>query len=107
MSSLADPGLQPVRTALAWSRTGLAVFVNAAAVIRSGTSQHHAFITGLGVSMLVAAAGAILFGAWRRHRLMQGDHPIAPPTWTMRAMTVMLLFVCAGGLLSIVMTHRP
>ena len=39
MTEPADPGLQRERTAMAWTRTGLAVLVNALIVLRAGGPQ--------------------------------------------------------------------
>src|SRR5690606_20135941 len=50
-----DAGAQPQRTALAWSRTGLAVSVNAVLVLRLGEASGQTLTTALGIFLLLAA----------------------------------------------------
>ena len=74
-----DPGLQGERTALAWSRTGLAVLVNALVVLRSGLSYGSRPIAVLGVALLLAACGVMLYGVQRKRQLAAPALPTAPP----------------------------
>ena len=68
-----DPGLQPQRTALAWVRTGLAVFVNALIVLRAGFATAQVFILALGTILLAASALSVVLGTWRvRHLAADG-----------------------------------
>lgn len=60
-----DPGLQPERTAMAWSRTAMALFVNALLIVRSGWLHHHGEVLALGVVLLALSAAVLVF-AWRR-----------------------------------------
>ena len=73
----ADRGLQPQRTALAWSRTGLAVFVNALIVLRAGLVTDQLFMLALGVFLLVAAGLSVVCGTWRvKHLAADGSRPM-------------------------------
>ena len=68
-----DSGLQPQRTALAWVRTGLAVFVNALIVLRAGFVTAQVFILALGSILLAASALSVVLGTWRvRHLASRG-----------------------------------
>lgn len=67
-----DPGLQPERTALAWRRTGLALFVGALLVLRFFTPVLGA--VAVGASLLGAAlAVVILFRSEVRYRRTHAD----------------------------------
>jgi uncharacterized membrane protein YidH (DUF202 family) len=100
-----DPGLQAERTALAWSRTGLAVFVNALLALRSGWANDETSITILGLALLMASGAAALCGGWRRKHLVSGRHGIAPPAIVIAAAAGVTLLACAAAIASIAALH--
>jgi uncharacterized membrane protein YidH (DUF202 family) len=97
----ADPGLQPQRTALAWSRTALAVFVNAFLVLRTGMQSGQALTTALGVVLLVAGALTVGCGAWRHHALVRSHKPGGPPAQMVWAIVAVTWIACVAGMVSI------
>lgn len=99
-----DPGLQPQRTALAWTRTGLAVLLNAAVVLRSGLQADEPFILGLGFVLLVAAAVAVACGGWRARRLAIDISHSAPPPIVVAGIVGVAFVACVAGLASIIFT---
>lgn len=60
-----DPGLQPERTALAWSRTAIAIGVNGFLILRGGIQSREAAVSALGVA-LAGFAVYVAFAARRR-----------------------------------------
>ena len=97
-----DPGLQPERTALAWSRTGLAMLVNALLALRTGWTSHQAPITVLGFVLLLASGATIFYAAWRRRHLLRGQGPIAPSAHAIAEVAADTLLGCAVELASVV-----
>lgn len=104
--SQADPGLQPQRTALAWSRTGLAVFVNALLALRAAAQSGQTLLAAVGIVLLVAAAAAVVCGAWRRQCLSEPGVPSAPPVQIALACVTVTWLACAAGMASILSTLR-
>ncbi|MBX3644221.1 MAG: DUF202 domain-containing protein [Rubrivivax sp.] len=103
----ADSGLQPQRTALAWSRTGLAVFVNALLALRTGAQLGMTFVVTLGIVLLFAAAGIVACGVWRQRYLAHSHAPIAPSVSMIRGVVITRWLACAAGLVSILVTLVP
>ena len=99
-----DPGLQPQRTALAWSRTGLSVFVNGLIVLRAGMLVEQHFILGLGILLLAAAAGAVICGVWRVRHLRARGARTAPPSILIVATVWVAWIACFACVTSIVAT---
>jgi uncharacterized membrane protein YidH (DUF202 family) len=102
-----DPGVQPERTALAWSRTGLALLANAMLVLRAGWTSESMPIVILGVLLLAACGAAFACGAWRRHRLVSGRVPLAPPALIIQAAAIVMLLACLGSVASIWVRQQP
>jgi len=100
--SRGDPGLQPQRTALAWSRTSLAVLVNALVVLRTGAQAGKTPLIVLGILLLVAAAAGVLYSAWRRRQLLQGTPAGAPPAAAMLGAAAVTWLACVGALACVV-----
>jgi uncharacterized membrane protein YidH (DUF202 family) len=96
------PGLQAERTALSWNRTGLAVLVNGLLAMRSGWMSGQPGFIVAGAVLLVAAAAAVLYGAWRRRHLLVATGPTAPGTASILIATVIALLACVTGLASVV-----
>lgn len=96
-----DPGLQPERTALAWSRTAFAVAVNALLAVRAGLTGDDAPLLAAGVVLLVAAGAVLVFGSVRRAHLAAGG-PVAPvPSTVVVGVTLATLMACAAGVWSV------
>ncbi len=99
-----DPGLQPQRTALAWVRTGLAVFVNALIVLRTGIVSKQFFILALGAVLLVASALSVVCGTWRVRHLAAHGARVAPP-WILIVGTMWIALIASvAGIVSILAT---
>jgi len=96
-----DRGLQRERTALAWNRTGLALFVNAVLAIRTGAHEGGVLAMALGIVLLVAAAATVACGFWRWRQLVRSEIPSAPPVPVVLAVMNATWLACAAGLLSI------
>jgi uncharacterized membrane protein YidH (DUF202 family) len=101
----ADRGLQPQRTALAWSRTGLAVFVNALIVLRAGLMTEQTLILALGVFLLVAAGLLVVGGTWRMRDLATHGGRSGPPFLLITTTVCVSWVACLAGVASIIVTH--
>lgn len=99
-----DPGLQPQRTSLAWTRTGLAIFVNALIVLRAGLQTGQVLISSLGGALLIAAAISVFCGTWRVRNLAIHGAQSAPPAVLMLAMMWIVWLACCGGVGSILVS---
>lgn len=97
-AGLRDPGLQPERTALAWSRSGLAVLVNAILVLRSGLEHESRLVTALGVALLLSAAVVTVYGTYRKRQLMRDEATFALPRPVLLTMTVVAMLACLAAL---------
>lgn len=93
-----DVGLQAERTALAWTRTGLAVVVNALLALRSGWTSGRLALIVVACALLAAAGSAIFYGAWRQRHLSTGLGMTAPPAIAIAVAAVVTLVACAAGL---------
>ncbi len=95
------PGLQPERTALAWTRTALAMLVTGTVLLRLGVS-------GATRSSLTVAAGVLLLLAallaWRTGRQRVSRFAVADPAVTVaaaqQAAAVMALVTATAAVLT-------
>ena len=99
-----DRGLQPQRTALAWVRTGLAVFVNALLVLRTGIVTNQFFILALGTVLLVASALSVVCGTWRVRHLSAHEALVAPPRTLIVGTMWIAWIACVAAIVSILAT---
>ncbi|HET8779556.1 MAG TPA: DUF202 domain-containing protein [Agromyces sp.] len=97
-----DPGLQPERTALSWSRTALAIAVNALLSIRAGFVAGEPWLVAIGVLLFAASGAAVAIGTVRRRQLSGDQLVITPPTGALLGVAAATLIASAGGVASVV-----
>lgn len=90
-----DPGLQPERTLLAWSRTALVLGADALLIARTGWVRGRPELTALGGVLAVAALAAYGHGL-RRRGAVQRDPAVSAGRWWVRGLTAAVV-VAAGG----------
>ena len=93
-----DAGLQAERTALAWSRTALAILTNGVLVLRAGWAGEKGAITFLAFALLLAAAATFRYSMQRRRELDSAPRPSAPPAAVTGAVAVAAVGACCVGL---------
>lgn len=71
----ADPGLQPQRTSLAWTRTSLAVLANGALLMLHDVARHRAGF-GLVAAGIAVAVAALTFAIGVRRQRILAEHPL-------------------------------
>ncbi|GAA4371915.1 DUF202 domain-containing protein [Agromyces bauzanensis] len=96
-----DPGLQPERTALAWTRTALAIAVNALLSIRAGFVAGEPWLVAIGVLLFAASGAAFAIGTVRRRQLSGERLVISPPRGALIGVAAATLAASAGGVASV------
>lgn len=96
-----DPGLQPERTALAWSRTAFAIAVNALLSLRAGIVAGHPWLVAVGVLLFAASGAAVVIGTVRRRHLSGDRLVITPPAGALVGVAAATLLAAAGGVASV------
>ncbi|SPJ32849.1 DUF202 domain-containing protein [Kushneria phyllosphaerae] len=104
-----DPGLQPERTALAWSRTAFVALLLSAVLLRGGIVHHEPMLAWAGVVLLATTGALYAWAGWRLRmtvtRAMTSDTPVTlTATWAMRA-TALIIALVGLGLAASVLHH--
>lgn len=99
-----DPGLQAERTALAWSRTALALAVNALLSLRAGVVAGEAWLVAVGALLFAASGAAVALGTMRRRQLSGDRLVITPPRGAIVGVAVATLAASVGGVASVLVS---
>lgn len=91
IAAATDQGLQPQRTALAWSRTSFAIFVNALLTIRAAAEVGSPLLYVMASLLAVACVALVAMGRWRQRFVLRNGVLSSPP-----ALLMLLVAMCAG-----------
>lgn len=102
---VADTGLQPERTSMSWTRTGLAALVCAATLLRWSPAYPGLIVAAIGGLAAVAVAIFALNRRAYRHEADSIAHEHSEPNTVSVALTTCA--VCAVGVLALYLVAAP
>lgn len=100
-----DPGLQPERTSLSWTRTAAGLLLNAVLNLRAGFVSGSVPLTLLACTLMLAAAATFAFGRHRQRALTIACDMQPAPHAAALTVTAATLLAAATGLASITAMH--
>lgn len=100
-----DPGLQPERTGLAWSRTAFVVLINAVLIARAGLMHHERIATAAGLLLFAAAAAMYLYAGRRTYHIGRLDTPVTPSSVTVMRLVAALVVLAAGAIIQLALAR--
>jgi uncharacterized membrane protein YidH (DUF202 family) len=95
-----DAGLQPERTALAWRRTGLAMLVNGALLVRAAAQARSPALVWVSVLVVLASLGLFAVAEYRHRVLLRAGAPPSPHAALAALLLVSVWLACAAAVLS-------
>ncbi|WP_423837628.1 DUF202 domain-containing protein [Variovorax terrae] len=100
-----DPGLQPERTSLSWTRTASGLLLNGVLNLRVGYASESLPLLGLSCMLLIAAAATFGFGRQRRLVLTTGRSVAPVSASAARAVMAACVLAALTGFGSISVGH--
>lgn len=89
-----DPGLQPERTSLAWSRTALSMLAAAGISLKSGAELHRLEIVTAGVCLLIGSVFTWALGMARRNEILHTAAVTSPSGFFIALLSMSALTSC-------------
>ncbi|WP_127794002.1 DUF202 domain-containing protein [Agromyces sp. LHK192] len=96
-----DPGLQPQRTALSWTRTALVIAVNALLAFRSGLIDGEPWLLVVGIALFLAGGAVVAVGTVRRRQLSGDTLHITPPRGALELVAAATVLAALAGIGSV------
>ncbi|MFP1893382.1 DUF202 domain-containing protein [Lonsdalea quercina] len=89
-----DPGVQPERTVLAWSRTAILLLVNTALLLKAGTLSTQPLLLAAGLLLLLASLAIFIWVPLRLNAIQSAPQTYrVPRTIVMRGFTLTFIFI--------------
>lgn len=86
---------------MSWNRTGFAILLNAALIIRTGSLNHQVLLVGVGSLLLMLALLVAGYGKCRQRELAGGLH--RSPAIAIVATSAVAVVTCTAGVVAIVL----
>ncbi|ANE75616.1 DUF202 domain-containing protein [Dickeya solani] len=94
-----DPGLQPERTRLAWSRTAFVLLVNSVLLLKAGTMKSQPLMLAAGLFLLLMTLITYIWSRLRLRALLRSGYPCTRQSMWMLRLLVLTVMVTASSLL--------
>ncbi|MCG8708180.1 DUF202 domain-containing protein [Brenneria sp. 4F2] len=99
MTTTRDPGLQPQRTGMAWSRTMFVMLIDSLLFFRTGIADDNPMVYGCGILLLGVASMMAILAVMRYHFNVDRHQAVSKFSHALIALTALAIVICALALL--------